>query len=239
MLKFSRKFLLFLGVFLCLASTITFAQVITVKENATITANISATQPTRIAVENDRITVLRGQEGAYTDSNDNNSGSVFLKPTKAYQNKSFYVFISTEQNHHYVLQLTPSTKLSAGMLILKSHDQQISADEQWEIHSPYTALLARLMRDMINRKAPENFEVIPINAKNTLLKGTKLNFHLETIYSGAPLQGEIYEVTNPSKTPITITESLFYQPGDRAIALQENIIPAGSQTFLYKVTSHG
>ena len=92
---------------------------------------------------------------------------------------------------------------------------------------------------MVNHATPAGYEVIPVNAKRLTLKGTPLNTRLETVYSGAYLQGEIVEVTNSSKTPITVNERLFYQPGNRAIALQNKIIAAGGKTLLYKVSSHG
>ena len=56
------------------------AQTIIVENNSKISANISATEMTRIAVSGDRITLLRGTAGAYTVSNDNAQGAVFIKP---------------------------------------------------------------------------------------------------------------------------------------------------------------
>ena len=43
--------------------------------------NISAKELTRIAVSGDRITLVRGSEGAYQISNDTVQGAVFIKPT--------------------------------------------------------------------------------------------------------------------------------------------------------------
>lgn len=245
MFNLKRKYSLFLCTGLFIISAMAFecklanAQTLSVTENATIKANISVNEPTRIAVENDRIAILRGAEGAYTYSNDNNSGAVFLKPTQAYQNKPFYVFVSTEQNHNYILQLTPTSKLSASMLILKSHDQAIKVAEQWEIGLPYTDLLAELMKDMVNHTSPEGYAVIPVNAKKATSIGRQLQMRLITIYSGAHLQGQIYEVTNQSKTPIFVVERLFYRASDCAIALQDETISAGGKTLLYKVIRHG
>ncbi len=56
------------------------AQTIIVENNTRISANISATELTRIAVSGDRITLLRGTAGAYTISNDTVQGAVFIKP---------------------------------------------------------------------------------------------------------------------------------------------------------------
>lgn len=238
MLKLNRR------IFLCAVCAVCWnvlanAQVLHVIDNATVKANIANTAPTRIALENDRIAVLRGVEGAYTYSNDNQSGAVFLKPTDAYKNKSFYVFINTEHNHNYILQLKPTAKLSAGMLILKSRDQALSAVQQWETNSPYTDTLTTLITDMVNQNTPESYEVIPINRKKTTPVGTQLRIRLKKIYAGAHLQGQIFEVTNKSLLPVTLIEHMFYQSGDRAIALRDSSLPAGGKTWLYKVSNHG
>ena len=240
MLKFQRigllAILMGLGLMECPS---TLAQILTVTEDTSIKASIAATQPTRISVMNDRITLLRGKEGAYTTSNDNNTGTVFLKPNTTDSNQPFYVFITTEQNHNYLLQLTPTTQLSAGLLILKPSDQSIITAQHWEMDSPYMSKLSQLMAAMVSHTPPEGYEVIPVNAKKATTVGTQLKWRLKTVYSGAYLQGKIYEVTNASKAPITLVERLFYQPGDRAIALQADTLTAGGKTFLYKVTRHG
>lgn len=246
---FSLFFLCFSLLFSVLGwSTSADAQVLRVVENATVKANIADTEMTRIAVDNDRIAVLRGIDGAYTYSNDNNSGAVFLKPSDAYQNRPFYLFINTEQNRNYVLQLKPTPKLSASVLILKSRGQALQTAERWETDSPYGDTLTKLMIDMANHQTPEGYEVIQVNDKKTIkiIKKRKTNtalsqvrMRLKTVYSGAHLQGQIYEITNTSLLPVTWTEHLFYQPGDRAIALRDATVPAGGQTLLYKVNSHG
>jgi type-F conjugative transfer system secretin TraK len=221
------------------------AQVIFVSENTTLKIKIAGAEPTRIAVEGDRIAVLRGLEGAYTYSNDNQGGAVFLKPAAAYQNKPFYLFVSTEQGHNYILQCHPTKTLSAGMLILKPRPPEEDKAEKFAIDSPYLGTLATLMTHMANGSAPENYEVIQIKHAKTIPVGLPLKLQLKTRYSGAHLQGEIYEVTNTSNRRVLLREPIFYlfyffdRPGDRAIALKDKSLLAGGKTFLYRITSHG
>ncbi len=231
---------LFLGA-LCAVSwqSLIQAQILRATDNATLKATIADAAPTRISVENDRIAVLRGVEGAYTYSNDNTSGAVFLKPSEAYKTKPFYVFINTEKNHNYVLQLKPTSTLSAGILVLKPRTPEIAVANSWDSHASYPQPLTQLMSDMVNRSTPEDYEVILVNAKKTESVGLWLTMRLKTLYSGSHLQGQIYEISNHSLFPVTLAERLFYQPGDRAIALQDEKLPAGGKTFLYKVVSHG
>ena len=62
-------------------STPVNAQTLVVEDNAQISAEISAKELTRISVAGDRITLVRGSEGAYQISNDTVQGAVFIKPT--------------------------------------------------------------------------------------------------------------------------------------------------------------
>ena len=63
-----------------LFSTPVHAQTFIVEDNAKISAEISAKELTRISVVGDRITLVRGSEGAYQISNDTVQGAVFIKP---------------------------------------------------------------------------------------------------------------------------------------------------------------
>lgn len=229
------------GILLLLGATLPSAwatQLLRVKDNATFSASISALEPTFIAVEGDRIAVLRGVEGAYTYSNDTNQGAVFLKPTEAYQKSSFYVFVTTEQHHNYILLLKPSAALRAGALILKPRVPKTAVTSRWEQDSPYEKTLTALLNSMRRGDSLEGYEIIAVNSKKAQKLGTQLQLRLKTIYAGAQLQGEIYEVANRTNNPVVLQERLFYRAGDRAIALRDFNVAPHNTTLLYKVTGN-
>ncbi len=216
-----------------------FARTLRVDDNTSIKVNISAQEPTRISVAGDRISSLRGVEGAYTVKNDNAQGAIFIKPTEAYQNKPFYVFITTEQNHSYVLQLTPSANAKAGLLVLKPKIADNTTSANGEASSSYETQLTNLVKSMVNGMGSDEYAMTFIRNSKTQHWNKQLNINLLGVFEGAELQGEVYRVSNRSSQPISIDETVFYSEGDHAIALQSYQLPARGQTLLYKVTRHG
>ena len=212
------------------------AQILTVKENATGSANIASQAATRISVQNDRISVIRGVENAYTTNNDNAQGAVLIKPTDAYQKTPFYVFVSTEQGRNYVLLLTPQP-IPAGMLILKPKTK--AAAQAPSKNLSFTAAISKLLTHMAAGTATEDDTVTTIQHSKIFKINKALRMQLITRYENADFIGEIYRVINHFSQPITLYEQDFYQPQDCAIALQKMQLPAHDATLLYKVVKHG
>ncbi|CAN5421279.1 hypothetical protein BH10PSE19_BH10PSE19_00160 [soil metagenome] len=215
----------------------TFAlQTKNVKDNGTVWATVSIEGITRISVANDRILHVRGQQGAYFIKYDNNQGAVFIQPTEDYAKKSFTLFIATELNRNYVLQLTPKAQLS-DMILLKPTDVVKQRAEHWEKSSSYTQGITNLISAMMNRTPPEGYVHTLVKGKTNSLGGIT-TFSLKEIYRGVHLEGRVYTVKNKTRYPLTLVENQFYQPGDRAIVLSSLIIPPSAYTLLYKVVCH-
>ena len=246
------------------------AQTIIVENNAKISADIAATEMTRIAVSGDRITLLRGTAGAYTISNDNAQGAVFIKPvitadkitktcpipknkqeTKNHYKKSckkhskpihaikpFYLFISTEQGHHYVLNLTPRYHQQADMLVIKPQESVTEAAKVWETSDAYSQTLIRLVDAIIHQKIPAGYTQFTLNKPKAFTVGSQLNLKLTDRYIGAHLDVDIYQITNHSRQTVTITENELFQPGDRAIYLKKTTLLPQQSIQMIKVVSH-
>ena len=167
----NRKFKHYLAVLISAGlwiGSVAQAQTVIVANNTTIMATISESDVTRIAVEGDRITLVRGTAAAYTVSNDTAQGAIFIKPVlkkqkafchhplKKSQNlkvtkKSsqrfcpvkpqsitpFYLFISTEKAHNYVLLLTPKKDYPPEILVLKPIELEkkcrTTLGEKWDL----------------------------------------------------------------------------------------------------------
>ncbi len=224
---------------LCLFAGAAQAQEIKVTDNSSVRIKVSGKEPTRVSVAGDRIATLRGADGAYTYTNDNTQGAVYIKPTAAYQNSPFYLFISTEQNHNYVVVMDPKTNLTASMLVLKPKNIEATAENHVETTLPYTEFLTKLMSSMATLSEIEGYDISYVkNAKITRL-GYQLRLTLKALYEGSHLKGEIYEVKNDSIKAVNLAERVFYQQGDRAISLRDYNISGGGKTLLYKVVSNG
>jgi TraK protein len=245
------------------------AGVITVENNSTVTADISASDATRIAVAGDRITLIRGTENAYTISNDTTQGAVFIKPIlpvsdascqkikissgrKKIHKKSgkdhpkicphsfkppkpFYLFVSTEQAHNYVLQLTPKFHQAADLLTLKPSETEKAAALAWEKSDIYYQMLIRLLAALIHGQAPSGYIMTPLHQDFTF--GSQINLHLAERWMGVQLTADVYRVVNHSRQVVTFTEQEFYQPGDRAIFLRKVTLAPTESTDLIKVRS--
>jgi hypothetical protein len=73
----------------------------------------------RIAIANDRITRIFGDDGTFESQNDEDTGQIFLKPTAENGTKSLSITLVTEQGITQDLTLKPTAQ-SARTLIFKS-----------------------------------------------------------------------------------------------------------------------
>jgi hypothetical protein len=93
------------------------SQILKLSENKRIEASICADSMNRIAVANDRITQIFGDEGTFESQNDEATGQIFLKPTPDNGPKNLSLTLITEQGVTQDLTLKPTEK-SAKTLIL-------------------------------------------------------------------------------------------------------------------------
>jgi hypothetical protein len=259
-----------------LFSTSVYAQTLVIEDNDQVSAEISAKELTRISVAGDRITLIRGSEGAYQISNDTVQGAVFIKPTlhqpavqkicptpknkdhnqnknkvhcqkksklnKAKNNspdvKPFYLFISTEQGRHYVLNLIPCSTRHADNLALKPQELEKEAAKTWETSESYTQTLIHLVDEILQQKIPSGYDHTVLKKPKEFNFGRYFDLKLTDQYTGAHLSVAIYQLTNHSKQVQTVAEEDLYQSGDRAIYLQAATLAPHQTTQLIKVTSH-
>jgi hypothetical protein len=253
-----------------LFSTSVYAQTLVIEDNAQVSAEISAKELTRISVIGDRITLVRGSEGAYQISNDTVQGAVFIKPTvnppairkicpiqknkgkkqqkiqcqklkeknNSHRLKPFYLFISTEQGRHYVLNLTPRCIHHADVLALKPQELEKQAAKTWEISERYTQTLIHLVDEILQQKIPSGYNHTVLKKPKEFNFGEYFDLKLTDQYIGVHLSVKLYQLTNHSRKIQSLAEEDLYQSGDRAIYLQAATLAPHQTTQLIKVTSH-
>lgn len=235
-----RKWKSFLAIMFFGLSQICFGlQVRAIKDNQSASFKIPAKAITRIFVAGDRIQNVRGLDGAYDIRKDDKLGEIYLQPTAYYQNKSFNVFITTENGLHYTLTLVPSNTKS-DVIEIKPVSPVLKQAAIWEKNSAYSEVLIKLIDAMVNRETPEGYAVIPLGddqhektiSKNLILK-------LSTIYRGNHLQGEIWYLCNKGNKPIYINQHLFDKRDVRAISWQNAFVKPFSSIMIYKVVDNG
>src|SRR3990167_6369859 len=98
------------------------SQILIMVENKRLEASICPDSMNRLAVANDRIVQVFGDEGAFESQSEENTGQVFIKPTAENSIKSLSLTLITEQGKTQDLSLKPTAK-SAATLILKTSDK--------------------------------------------------------------------------------------------------------------------
>ena len=231
------------------------SQVLNLAENKRVEAAICPDSMNRIAIANDRITHIFGDDGTFESQNDENTGQVFLKPTMENGTKSLSLTLITEQGITQDLTLKPTAK-SATSLIFKNSASALRADQKFET------------RGMTQN--PLNVEPLPgfSSGNNFNLQDHLLVLLKQAVAGQLPLQdtgflddGDIsraspegfelshhqsyaagsycifvFHVKNATKTAIEMQEKSFYQAGDLAISLQrpkvDPLPKIGSQRIL-------
>lgn len=211
----------------------------TLADNQTALTKISAKEPTKIFVENDRIRKADGPEGAYDKIQyDAKTGEIFVKPSTAYQNKSFSLSIQTEQGHSYVLFMVP-IDVPSQVIEIKPKSPVKKVAEHWEKNSAYSQLIIQLISSMMQGENPDGYAVTQggITDKTTAY-GNRLSVQLKTTYTGSSIRGEVLKIKNTTSVPLNLEDRGFYQAGTRAVALESLQLAPGAMTTLYRVMSN-
>lgn len=221
--------------------TTSFAlQVRSAKDNETLFFKISSREYTRIFVSGDRVLSVKGKENSYEIKEFNgkyDQGVLYLKPNLFYQKRPFSIFITTEQGHTYTLFLNPIDVPSENVEIKPvSASKKVAAN--WETNQSYQQLIIELMREMVGKKQPEGYAVIPLGDVKPKRLSSGLTMQLVTIYRGSYLEGEIWRLKNNSNHQMHLLPREFYQDNIRAASLIDETLNCGDETILYRVVSH-
>ena len=234
-----RKLVFIIFVTSVMVMNMTYAmQVKAVNDNQTVFVKISAKEPSRIFVAGDRISKTRGIDGIYDLKKDETQGEIFIQPLPPYQHKSFDIFVTTEQGHHYTLLLNPVDS-PAETIEIKPLSPSIAVASRWEKNAPYSDVLTHLMSDMAKSETPEGYAVIQLGKVKPKKLNDGLTMQLLTLYRGNRLQGEIWQLKNTGKKTLYLHPRQFYATGNRAVSLNDESLDAGDETILYRVVSHG
>ena len=207
----------------------------TVVDNGSTTAQISATQLTKIFVDDDFITDLYVSNSDIQTQIDNETGELFLLPQSPLPEHAFTLMVRTHSGHSYTILAMPVNTPAETIMLLPAGSGSKKA-EHWETSSNYQNLLIRLMKSMSEGSQPEGYKIIHLDVKekNYGKLGNIAFIKPLTIYKGKQLKGEVYQIINRTDQTIYLTEREFYQVNDRAIALQELTVAPHASTILYK-----
>lgn len=239
------------------------SQVLKVSENKRLEASICPDSMNRLAVSNDRITQLFGDEGTFESQNDEGTGQVFLKPTAENGAKSLSVTLITEQGLTQDLTLKPVAKSATTLILTREMGEQNSGKQQgrgggdfredtpWNTHSQVqgfdlsfgkTLSLQEQVLNVLKQAIGGQLPVIEDGLNLFNDTRAKENSHADACdltltqswQAGAYIV-QAYQLRNTTETPLELQEKDFYRPGDLALSLNKRVLPIGDKTMLYVV----
>lgn len=218
------------------------SQVIAMDSHKRLEATVAKDYLNRIAVTNDRITQVFGDEEAYVIQVDENSGQVFLKPSDLNGSKPISLTLTTENGQTQDLTLKPFEK-EASTLLLKTTIKPgaASADEPGKYENPHQSPLEKSIS--IQEKMIQAMKMLVLGQLPPLegevkerscpegmtMKGVKS-------YQVASFKGHTYEVENTTETLMDIDDKTFYQTGDLALSFQKRVLKPNETTVLSVIT---
>lgn len=225
------------------------SQVLTLSENQRLQIAISSDSMNRIAVTNDRISQVFGDEGTFVSQADENTGQLFIKPSPENGTKPLSITFITENGVTQDLALKPTAKSATTTVfnpkvfstsVVKNASKQgafgsIYPDiESLQKMLPFQEQLLLIMRQLVagqlmekeeggdnhNRSNPEGFDLKHIKS-----------------YQAGPYCAKVFSVQNTTSTAIELLEKAFYQAGDLALSFEKRILMPGEKTQLFVVRS--
>jgi len=222
------------------------SQILVMAENKRLEASICPHSMNRLAIANDRIAQVFGDEGAFESQSEENTGQVFIKPTAENSDKPLSITLITEQGKTQDLSLKPTAK-SATTLILKHSDKAPSQTEGRFSDRPFADLARQsgwhrergfsYQGQILSLLKQAVMGVLPLKEGDSLSRtspeGYALSYH-QSFESGLFIV-HCFHLENTTQTSIVCEERAFYQPGDLALSLKARVLPVGGKTLLYVV----
>jgi len=224
----------------------TRVQVLKMAGNKRIEASICADSMNRIAVTNDRITQIFGDEGTFESQNDEATGQVFLKPTVENGSKSLSLTLITEQGVTQDLTLKPTAKSAKTLVLARDTLERVplanGSDHQPPLNRGFLqpmpesqlgigkiplmqeqllALIKQAMSGQLPFTDASSSEEETISRQQSPLEG----------YSTTPDQSwqagsyavHSFQVENVTESPLELQEKDFYQQGDLALSFDTRV----------------
>jgi len=210
--------------------------VLTITENKRLEASIALDAMNRLAVVNDRIVNIFGDEGTFVVQTDEHTGQVFIKPTAENSDKPLSITLITENGVTQDLTLNP-TKLTATTLILKPSHKPYNSPAEGLLPG-FTARNQTLQDQWIQiMKQAVLGELAIVETRIKMLpKARKVpgfNLGYDKCYQAGSLFVQVWTVKNITKVPQELQEQSFFKDGDLALSLAKRLLQPNEKTFVY------
>lgn len=213
------------------AKTYHFAQ------NDTIVLPLSSVNANRLVVKGDKIINVHCPQSfcLATGNQRDQSGSISLKINIALP---FTAHVVTEKGSNFSLFVNPKAVPAVVTEFIPNHLD--SEQSVFKKDMEYPLALGAFTKQMIEwqrYKTPiPGFNLHPIDPKTLPKDNTSLAVIPQTLFSGRPFSGIIYQVKNQSNEAVTLSEAQFYSYSSRSASLDDYHLAPGESTHLYIIT---
>jgi type-F conjugative transfer system secretin TraK len=222
------------------------SQVLTLSENQRLEVAISPDSMNRIAVTNDRIAQVFGDEGTFVSQADEHTGQLFIKPSPENGTKPLSITLITENGVTQDLILKPTAKSATTTVfntsVVKNTARQgvfkdtiNSSIESLQTTLPFQEELLLIMRQLVGGQLVESEEAGNYNRSSP--EGYQLEY-IKSYQAGpysAPYNVQVFSIQNTTSTVIELLEKSFYCAGDLALSFEKRVLLPGEKTHLFVV----
>lgn len=238
------------------------SQTLSINQDKRLKAIISSDSMNRIAVANDRITQIFGDQEAYEVQTEESTGQLFLKPTLENGKKPLAITIITESGLTQDMTLEPVERDAATVILKNSGTTHNTMGRPaTNTHPSYSQTSGQgygqefaaqgLGQHMPGFGAGLGFQDQVIAAMKYLVSGSAPTMGVENFGRKGPkgieiglieavnlgnFKGYKLDVKNAGDVPMDILEKDFYVNGDLAFSFERRVLNPKISTVLYVVT---
>ncbi|MDF1756931.1 MAG: type-F conjugative transfer system secretin TraK [Legionellaceae bacterium] len=217
----------------CLMLVAAASQALTIQpfhDNTDMAITLSKSNYNRLVVRGDKITQAHFPENYMAIKNEED-GSLYVTLNNQ---KPFTLFLTTKAGHHFSTTIDVEDSLGKTIEfvpIVPSIKKPKTIKPQSNIN------IAWLMQNMLNSsKSAEFHEKHHYGRVIRLQKGLMLT--PKTTYSGLGLTGEVLEIYNASKAPITIDDNWFKAVDVKKVFITKQNLAPKQTTKIYRISEH-
>ncbi len=201
-------------------------------EGATLHANFSRDDMTRLTIQDARITSMHFPEGALTVVKDDEQGYALIR---ARDDKPVSLVLTSSSGQTHSIYLTPTT-MGMDTILIKERKvpTKSSPGTEGARANAQDKSVKRLMLAMARQETDlQDFLVEPANTDLDLWRET--HFRLLDKYTGPDMVGYRFVLTNVSGTQVRLGEQEFYKHGVVAIAIDRHVLAPGEKTHVFVI----
>lgn len=227
------------------------------KPGSTVTVEVSAKEPNRVAIDGGRVHQFFGGEGRFAVETDAANGQIFVRligasreidlpggaSIKQTHKDPASLFVVDEKGRTYTLVLNPADKPAENILItpvLPDESLKVKPQprQEWRTMA-WTERVSDVVMAMARNNHDAGYDARVLNQPMDLLPG--VDETLVARYESDDVIGEELRIHNPSEEEVRLLEALFQgAPGTVAIAIEDHILRpgAGTRVFIVKEPRH-